>query len=72
MELVIFSASAEPRPVALFDPVVHLWSEGAPLAVARWVATGSVLGDGRFLVCGGGNPPGAGSVATEAFSEARA
>ncbi len=58
--------------VILFDPVVHLWSEGAPLAVARWVATGSVLGDGRFLVCGGGNPPGAGSVATEAFSEARA
>ncbi|HET7466831.1 MAG TPA: kelch repeat-containing protein, partial [Candidatus Dormibacteraeota bacterium] len=54
--------------VDLFDPVSGAWSAGAPMAVARWQATGSVLADGRFLVCGGGNPLAAGNNAVEAYS----
>ena len=38
------------------------------MAVARWLATGSMLADGRFLVCGGGNPLIAGNDAVEAYT----
>ena len=54
--------------VDIFDTVRGTWSAGPPMAVARWLATGSVLADGRFLVCGGGNPLGGGNVAVEAYT----
>lgn len=54
--------------VEILDTVNGSWSAGAPMAVARWLATGSVLADGRFLVCGGGNPQDAGNDAVEAYA----
>lgn len=55
--------------VMVFDPSGRQWTAGASLGVARWLATGSLLQDGRFLVCGGGNPLAAGSAAVEAFTK---
>jgi hypothetical protein len=52
---------------SVFDPVTGRWTAAAPLEMARWQATGSVLPDGRFLVCGGGNPLIAGTDAVEAY-----
>jgi hypothetical protein len=54
--------------VEVFDTERGSWSPGPPMAVARWQATGSVLSDGRFLVCGGGNPLAAGNDAVEAYT----
>jgi hypothetical protein len=54
--------------VDVFDEGSGSWSSGSPMAVARWMATGSVLADGRFLVCGGGNPLAAGNQAVEAYT----
>ena len=55
--------------VMVFDATGRQWTAGASLSVARWLANGSLLQDGRFLMCGGGNPPGAGSAAAEAFTK---
>ena len=54
--------------VDIFDTGRGAWSAGPPMAVARWLSTGSVLADGRFLVCGGGNPLGGGNAAVEAYT----
>jgi hypothetical protein len=54
--------------VDVFDIGRGSWSAAPPMAVARWQATGSVLSDGRFLVCGGGNPLAAGNAAVEAYT----
>jgi len=52
----------------VFDTGTGSWSPAPPIAVARWQATGSVLADGRFLVCGGGNPLIGGNAAVEAYT----
>jgi len=54
--------------VDVFDTARGSWSSAPPMAVARWLATGSMLADGRFLVCGGGNPLIAGNDAVEAYT----
>ena len=54
--------------VEVFDIGRGSWSAGPPMKVARWLATGSVLADGRFLVCGGGNPLAGGNDAVEAYT----
>jgi Kelch motif protein/galactose oxidase-like protein len=54
--------------VDIFDTGTGSWSAGPPMAVARWLATGSVLSDGRLLVCGGGNPLIVGNAAVEAYT----
>ncbi len=54
--------------VDVFDTGRGSWSAGPPMKVARWLATGSVLPDGRFLVCGGGNPLAGGNDAVEAYT----
>lgn len=53
--------------VMVFDPAVRQWTAVASLSTGRWLATGSVLPDGRFLVCGGGNPLAYGADVVEAF-----
>jgi hypothetical protein len=55
--------------VMVFDQTGRQSSAGASVAVPRWLATGTLLQDGRFLVCGGGNPMDAGSAAVEAFTK---
>ncbi|HYM66803.1 MAG TPA: kelch repeat-containing protein [Patescibacteria group bacterium] len=52
----------------LFQPSSFSWLAAAPLSTGRWLSSGTVLSDGRFLVCGGGNPLAAGVDAVEAFS----
>jgi hypothetical protein len=54
--------------VDVFDTGRGSWSAGPPMKVARWLATGSMLADGRFLVCGGGNPLAGGNHAVEAYT----
>jgi len=54
--------------VDVYDTGRGSWSAGPPMKVARWLATGSVLADGRFLVCGGGNPLAGGNDAVEAYT----
>ncbi len=54
--------------VEVFDTTHGSWSSAPPMAVARWLATGSMLADGRFLVCGGGNPLAAGNHDVEAYT----
>jgi len=54
--------------VDILDTGRGSWSAGPPMKVARWMATGSVLADGRFLVCGGGNPLAGGNDAVEAYT----
>jgi Kelch motif/Galactose oxidase, central domain len=52
----------------VFDTNRGSWSPAPPMAVARWQATGSMLPDGRFLVCGGGNPLAGGNATVEAYT----
>jgi hypothetical protein len=54
--------------VDVFDTRRGSWSAAPSMAVARWLATGSMLADGRFLVCGGGNPLAGGNHAVEAYT----
>lgn len=57
--------------VDIFDSSTGLWSAGPSMAVPRWFASGAVLADGRFLVCGGGNPLLAGNDDVEAYTPAQ-
>jgi hypothetical protein len=51
-----FNADGWLRSVELYDSARGRWTRVAPMTTAREGATATLLGDGRVLVAGGGNP----------------
>jgi len=51
-----FNAGGGLRDAELYDPARGRWKRVAPMSIPREHASATLLGNGRVLVAGGGNP----------------
>ena len=66
-------SSGEPwylRSAELYDPVRGRWRRVTPMTAPREHATATLLGNGRVLIAGGGNPFGTAGLSAELYDPA--